>query len=387
MEKSIIVRYGEIFLKGKNKSYFERTLIHNIKNALASFEFNIYKISGRFIVNKYDDQNERAIIDKLTKVFGIHSVSPSVSFATSLAAITNYIGQIKLSVDTFKVDVNRADKLFELNSTELARILGAEVLKTNPNLKVNLKNPQATIFVDIRESKQTFVFYDIYKGAGGMPVSTSGKGLLLLSGGIDSPVAGYLMAKRGLTLNAIHFHSFPYTSEQAKQKVITLARILTEYTGDIKLHIVPFTKIQEEIHKNCSSEYMITLMRRFMMRIAETVAQKEDIKTIITGESLAQVASQTVESITATNSVIKTLPVFRPLIGNDKEDIVAIAKNINTFETSILPYEDCCTVFLPESPIIKPKLYKVEQEESKLNVADLINEAVQNIEVMVVTNK
>ena len=387
MEKSIIVRYGEIFLKGKNKSYFERTLIHNIKNALASFEFNIYKISGRFIVNKYDDQNERAIIDKLTKVFGIHSVSPSVSFATSLDAITNYIGQIKLSVDTFKVDVNRADKLFELNSTELARILGAEVLKTNPNLKVNLKNPQATIFVDIRESKQTFVFYDIYKGAGGMPVSTSGKGLLLLSGGIDSPVAGYLMAKRGLTLNAIHFHSFPYTSEQAKQKVITLARILTEYTGDIKLHIVPFTKIQEEIHKNCSSEYMITLMRRFMMRIAETVAQKEDIKTIITGESLAQVASQTVESITATNSVIKTLPVFRPLIGNDKEDIVAIAKNINTFETSILPYEDCCTVFLPESPIIKPKLYKVEQEESKLNVADLINEAVQNIEVMVVTNK
>ena len=215
-----------------------------------------------------------------------------------------------------------------------------------------------------------------------MPVGSSGGGLLLLSGGIDSPVAGFLMSKRGMPLHAIHFHSFPYTSELAKDKVISLAKIISEYTGNITLHIVPFTKIQEEIHKHCRPEYMITLMRRFMMRISEIVATENNLKAIITGESLAQVASQTIESITVTNNAINSLPVLRPLIAMDKENIIEISKKINTYNTSILPYEDCCTVFLPENPLIKPKLEKVLKEESRLNVEELISNAISNIEVI-----
>lgn len=384
MNKAILVRYGELFLKGKNKNYFENTLFENIKNQLSGFTFNIYKISGRIIINKYNPDDENQIIDILTKVFGISSLSPCICVKTDEKEILNYLATIKVNTNTFRVTVNRADKTFKYKSIEFERVLGGVVLKNNPDLKVNLSNPETTIYVDIRENGETFIFYQHIKGSGGMPVGTSGKAMLLLSGGIDSPVAGYLMAKRGLTLEAVHFHSFPYTSEQAKQKVIELAKILSHYSGEIKLHIVPFTEIQEVIYKNCNNEYLITIMRRFMMRIAERIAINNGAGAIITGESLAQVASQTMQSMTVTNNVIENLPVFRPLIAFDKEDIIKISKKINTFNISILPYEDCCTVFLPKHPVIKPKLEKVIKEESYLNVEKLINSAILATEVVII---
>ena len=246
--------------------------------------------------------------------------------------------------------------------------------------------PDTVVNVDIRENGSAYIFYDIVKGVSGMPVGTSSKGLLLLSGGIDSPVAGFMMAKRGMPLEAIHFYSFPYTSELAKQKVIDLAKIMSEYTGPIKIHMVKFTHVQESIHEHCNPEYMITLMRRIMMRVAERIARKTNSKAIITGESLAQVASQTIESITVTNAVIKNTPVLRPLIGMDKDDITEISRKIGTFNTSILPYEDCCTVFLPDHPIIKPKMDKVLHEEQKLDIEALIAEAMENVEIVEANN-
>jgi thiamine biosynthesis protein ThiI len=238
------------------------------------------------------------------------------------------------------------------------------------------------VSVDIRENGQTFIFHEIIMCAGGMPVGTSGSGLLLLSGGIDSPVAGYMMAKRGMPITAIHFHSYPYTSEQAKEKVVDLGKIISKYTGHFKLHVVSFTKIQEELHEKCNEEFMITLMRRIMYRIAERLALKLGVQSIVTGENLGQVASQTVESMTVTNNVVKTLPIFRPLISFDKEEITKISKNIGAYETSILPYEDCCTVFLPKHPLIRPKVDKCEREESKLDLEKLIEDAMANIEVI-----
>ena len=238
------------------------------------------------------------------------------------------------------------------------------------------------MYVDIRETKFSYIYSKVINGLGGMPVGTSGSGLLLLSGGIDSPVAGYMMARRGMEINAIHFHSYPYTSESAKQKVIKLANIIKKFTGSFKLYVVSFTKIQENIHKNCSSSFMITLMRRIMFRIAEKIAKANNFQCIITGENLGQVASQTVESMTVTNAVIEDLPVFRPLISFDKDDISKIATKIGTFETSILPYEDCCTVFLPKHPVIKPSIDKCLKEEQKLDIMKLIDDALKDIEII-----
>ena len=382
MNNAILIRYGELFLKGKNKGFFEKTLINNIKKRLEIFNCKVKKISGRYYVFDYEKSDEFQIIETLSKIFGIHSVSPAVMLNTDMKTIEEYVSKIKVETATFRVTVKRADKTFPLTSNEFSAKLGGLVLKNNPNVKVDLFNAETDINIDIRENNVTFVFFEKINCLNGMPVGTSGKGLLLLSGGIDSPVAGFTMAKRGMTLSALHFHSYPYTSEQAKQKVIELAEILSEYTGNIKLYICKFTHIQEEIHKNCDPEYMITIMRRIMMRIAEKLCKIKKLQTIITGESLGQVASQTIESITVTNDVVKSLPVLRPLIGMDKEDITVIAKNINTFKTSILPYEDCCTVFLPEHPVIKPTLEKVLFEESKLNIDELVNEAIKDIEVL-----
>lgn len=385
MENAILIRYGELFLKGKNKGFFEKTLINNIKDRLKNFNCKTKKISGRYYVFGYDKSDEFQIIETLSKIFGIHSVSPAVLMETNQQQIEDYVSKIVVETKTFRVTVRRADKSFPLTSNEFSAKLGGLVLKNNPNVKVDLFNAETDINVDIRENNMTFVFFEKINCLNGMPVGTSGKGLLLLSGGIDSPVAGFTMAKRGMTLSALHFHSYPYTSEQAKQKVFELAQILSEYTGNIKLYVCKFTKIQEEIHKNCAPEYMITIMRRIMMRIAEKLCHKKKLQTIITGESLGQVASQTIESITVTNAVVKSMPVLRPLIGMDKEDITIIAKNINTFKTSILPYEDCCTVFLPEHPVIKPSMEKVLEEEGKLNIDQLVSEAVREME-MVETN-
>lgn len=383
MNEVILIRYGEIHLKGKNRGYFEKVLINNIKNALQQYDCEVSRIAGRYVVQGYDSENRESILERLQQIFGIYSVSPAIELESNINDIEEYAKQIRLPQNcSFKVEVNRADKLFPLKSYELASRLGGIILDNNPMVTVDVHNPEHYVYVDIRESGKTYIYYEVIKCAGGMPVGTGGRGLLLLSGGIDSPVAGYQLAHRGMSISAIHFHSYPYTSESAKQKVLTLAKLLSVYAGDFKVYIVSFTKIQEAIHKYCKEEYMITIMRRIMFRIAERLSNRHRLQAIITGESLAQVASQTVESMTSTNEVIKLLPVFRPLIGMDKDQIVEIAKKIGTFDTSILPYEDCCTVFLPEHPLIKPVLSKVHEEEKKLNIEELIADAMANIEVI-----
>ncbi len=386
MKEVILIRYGEIFLKGKNYSFFENTLFKNIKRRFKGINLSLEKISGRFLVSNFSKQDKELIISKLKTVFGIVSISLAYEVETNLENISTVCETINITEPTFKVETKRADKTFNLKSYELSAKMGEIILKNNPNTKVDVHNPQQIIFIEVRQNLKTYIFYNKITCLGGMPVSTSGKAMLLLSGGIDSSVAGFLMAKRGLCLNAIHFYSFPYTSPQAKQKVIDLANIIKKYTGDIRLFVVPFTKIQEEIHKNCDSEYMVTLVRRFMMRIAEKVAIQNNCSALITGENLAQVASQTVESITVTNQMSKQLPIFRPLISFDKIEITNIAEKIGTYETSILPYEDCCSVFLPDNPVTHPKIEKLEKNEALLEVNELINEAIKNIEIIDIKN-
>lgn len=382
MEKVILIRYSEIFLKGKNFGFFEKKLYENIVDSLSDFSCDVVKMNKRFYVENFADSDAKKIIDKITKVFGICSLSLAVKLNTDLKEIDEYVSTLKINTKTFRVTVNRADKRFPMTSIDYSKSLGGIVLKSNHNLVVDLHNPDTTVFVDIRENGMTFVYTDSIDCLGGMPVGTSGRGLALLSGGIDSPVAMYMMAKRGMTLGAVHFHSYPYTSENAKQKVIKLGKIVSNYSGHFRLYVVSFTKIQEEIHKHCDGDFMITIMRRIMFRIAERLAKANHYQCIITGENLGQVASQTVESMTVTNAVVKELPVFRPLISFDKEDISNVAKNIGTFETSILPYEDCCTVFLPKHPVIKPKIEKCEKEESRLDIESLIDDAINNVEII-----
>ena len=382
MENVIIIRYGEIFLKGKNFGFFEKTLVDNIEKQLVSFNCVFNRLNKRFYVSGYEPKYEKKIIEALRCVFGIHSLSPAVKVGSSEAEINNYVSTIKLGGKSFRVSVNRADKRFPIPSMEYGAKLGGVLLKNNHDAKVDLHTPEITVNVDIRENDTTFIYHQVISARGGMPVGTSGSGLVLLSGGIDSPVAAYMMAKRGMPISALHFHSYPYTSEDAKNKVIELAKIVSKYTGHFKMYICKFTEIQEAIHKNCNSEFMITLMRRIMYRIAEKVAINNNIASIITGENLGQVASQTVESLTVTNAVVEKLPIFRPLIAFDKEDITKISKDIGTYETSILPYEDCCTVFLPKHPLIKPKLDKCLKEEQKLDIEGLIENAIANIEVI-----
>ena len=382
MKKVVIIRYCEIHLKGKNKGYFERLLGDNIKHALKDLDFKYVKIPARYLIEDFSEDDLDEIVSRLQKVSGIHSISVAILVPSEKEIIyQTALDLCKDKVGTFKVDTNRADKRFPVHSVDLSRELGGLILsKYAKNLSVKIKNPDFCVNIDIRESGDTLIFTDVIKCMGGMPVGGGGKGLLLLSGGIDSPVAGYMMAKRGMKLKALHFHSYPYTSDQAKEKVIDLAKKLSLYAGDIELYVVSVTKIQEAIHENCSEELMITMLRRFMMRIAERLANSIGAQAIITGESLGQVASQTIESLTTSNAVIENIPVLRPLIAFDKLDIIAIAEKIDTFETSILPYEDCCTVFLPKFPAIKPRLDKVEKEEQNLNVDELINEAFTNIE-------
>lgn len=380
---TILIRYGEIFLKGNNRGYFESALAKNIRTALENFKFKFVRAQNRFLLEDYDEAYETDIIDKLTKIFGIHSVSVAVKVKSTEEELEKAaVLMMKDKSGTFRVTVNRADKKIQKSSMELAARLGGAVLESNPNLTVNLHVFDTDLYVDIRENGLSYLFTDKIMGAGGMPVGTAGAGMVLLSGGIDSPVAAYMMAKRGLKLHAIHFHSAPYTSEMAKQKVVDLAGIVKNYSGPIVLHVIPFTDVQLKIHEKCPAELMITIMRRFMMRIAERVAKANSCGALITGESLGQVASQTMESITVTNGVIEDLPVFRPLIGMDKTEIMDIARNIDTYDTSILPYEDCCTVFLPKNPVIRPKLETVLKAEAKLDVETLIAACIENQEII-----
>lgn len=381
MEKCIIVRYCEIHLKGKNRGYFEKLLQTNIQNALSGISHKLKVMHSRYLIENYNEDEYNLIVEKLKKVAGVHTISPAMVVDSDYGTIKEVAFELcKDRSGTFKVETNRADKTFPLDSMSVSRNLGGDILENFPDLKVDVKNPTFVVNVDIREDGKTFVYNEIIRCLSGMPVGSAGRGLLLISGGIDSPVAGYLTCKRGMKVDCLHFHSFPYTGEAAKQKVIDLTKRIGDFNGGINLYIVSFTHIQEAIHKNCPEEFMITLMRRFMMRIAERLAKRLGDQAIITGESLGQVASQTIESITSSNSVVENLPVLRPLIMFDKLDIIEISKKIDTYDISVLPYEDCCTVFLPKFPAIKPNLEKVIQAESRLNVEELIAEALDNIE-------
>ncbi len=385
MEKVIIIRYCEIHLKGNNRGYFEKVFQENLERALKGIRHEIRRPSGRYIVEGFEEERADEIVARLSKVFGTHTLSVAYKVSAELETIYRTVLSIAPQSGTFKVQTNRADKRFPLDSMQMNAEIGGRLLSAVPQLKVDVREPEHILYIDIRENGTALVFGKYVKGAGGMPVGTAGKGMLLLSGGIDSPVAGYMIAKRGMKIDAIHFHSYPYTNLQAREKVEELARILSEYTCGLQLHVVSVTHIQEEIHRLCPPEMMITLLRRFMMRIAERTAQKNGAQCIVTGESLGQVASQTIEGITSSESVVERLPVLRPLIGLDKTEIIEVSRRIGTYDTSILPYEDCCTVFLPKHPLIRPDLAEVEREEARLDVERLIEEALTSAETVAIS--
>lgn len=381
--KVVIIRYSEIHLKGNNREFFESALISNIKHVLQDYTYEFARSNARYIIRKFDESQLEQIVDAVKNVFGVHSLSVAEEVDSNVEQIKAAALALAPTSGSFKVNTNRADKKFPIHSMNLSADIGGDILETNPSLTVDLFHPDHVVNIDIRENGKTFVYSEIIKAVNGMPVGTAGKGVVMLSGGIDSPVAAYMMAKRGMTLRAVHFHSFPYTSMQAKQKVLDLAKLVKKYSLRMTVDVVSFTEIQTAIHEKCPEEYMITIMRRFMMRIAEKLARMNGCGAVITGESLGQVASQTLESITSTNSVAN-IPVFRPLIGFDKDEIIEIAERIGTFKTSILPYEDCCTIFLPKKPVTKPRLDAVLKVESALDVDTLVNNAMQNIETIVI---
>jgi len=388
-EDWIIVRFGEITVKGRNRTRFEELMLARVKEALASFVRLTYdKSYGRLYIRLNGESFDR-VADRLKDVFGIVSFSPAIRTANELAAIREAALSVMRAVDpqprTFKVSVKRAYKGFPHDSREMNHLVGAHVLRNTPNLKVDVHRPEVELKVEIRE-EGTFVHCRTVPAAGGFPLGMNGKAMLLLSGGIDSPVAGWMMLRKGLELEAVHFHSYPYTSEQSKEKVVALARRLAYYGGRMKLHVVPFTELQTRLARTGYEHLMVTLMRRAMLRIAERLAEKSGAMALVTGESLGQVASQTLASIKVIGRAA-TLPVLRPLVAMDKLDIIRVAERIGTYETSILPYEDCCTLFVPKSPAPNPNLRIVERAERRLgeDMERLIREAVGATETIEVT--
>lgn len=376
--KCMLVKYAsEITLKGLNRKYFEDLLVTNLRKAIGK-SYRIVKESGRIYIDGYSEE----LIDKVRNTFGITSVAVADITEKEMDKIgeiaVNQMKELK-DVKTFKVESKRSDKKFPLQSLEISREIGGIILKNVEGLKVDVHNPEVVVTVEIRD--KAYIYSKEYKGVAGMPYGSAGKGVLLLSGGIDSPVAGYMMAKRGLELTCVYYHSHPYTSERAKEKVIDLAKKLIKYTGHIKLYVAPFTEIQMQIIEKCKENELTIIMRRFMMQVAEQVAKKENALALITGESLGQVASQTLESMMVTNSDLE-LPVFRPLVGMDKLDIIEISRKIDTYETSILPFEDCCTIFVPKHPKTKPRLYDIKSSEQLLDVAKLIENCMENMEII-----
>lgn len=384
MKKVILARYGEIHLKGGNREIFLRQLKKNLDRRVRECGLNakVNVNDSRVIVDDYAGVDECSLLDILTTTFGLVSVSVASLVPATPEAILESMKTFEVNnpsrVCTFKVEVNRADKAFPIQSNAFAAECGAVVLEQNPNAAVDVINPDVVIYVDIRRGG-AFVYDMVYNGPGGLPVGVSGRCVVMLSGGIDSPVAAYLAAKRGLSVDFIHFATPPYTSELALEKVAKLRDIITKYTGRSRLYVVPFTEISEAIRKNCREEYIITLMRRFMVRIAESISIDKGIDCIITGENLAQVASQTIQGIASNNACSKILPILRPLITYDKGEIIDLAKGIGTYETSIQPHLDCCTVFVPARPVIKPGLAAAQVEENKLNVEILVKKAIQDI--------
>lgn len=385
MEKIIIIKYGELSTKKDNINYFLSCLKDNIINSVG--KYNIKFDRGRMFIQT-DNSNYDEIVSKLQNVFGIHEINLGYKIdSNDINDIeNNLINLLKdKSFKTFKVETKRSYKNYSMNSMEISRYLGGVVLKNFNDIKVDVHNPELLINIEVR-SDNAYIYFDKIAGIGGYPVGSLGKGMLMLSGGIDSPVSGYLALKRGVRIEGIYFESPPHTSEAAKNKVLELTRILTKYSGYVKLHIVNFTNIQESIYKNIPHEYLITIMRRMMYRISERIAKRSNAKVIINGESIGQVASQTLTSMLAINSVIN-MPVIRPVACLDKLEIIDIAKKIGTYETSILPYEDCCTIFVPEHPVINPTIEKCVEYEKLIDVDGLINEAVNNVEVIKVENK
>lgn len=383
MRHVILVRYGEISLKGLNRNYFIDLLVKNIRNVLKHLDsVKVQKIQGRIIVHISDEQLSEGLT-AVQKVFGIVSVSPAVVVESDMAVIEQVVLEEarKVSFKTFKVSAKRGDKRFPIQSPEIGRRLGAVILKNIDGLKVDMHQPELNMWVEVRE--ETYIYHEFIPCHGGLPVGCSGKTALLLSGGIDSPVAGWMMAKRGVELIGVYFHSFPFTSDRAKEKVIDLAKIVSQYCGRFSLYVVPFTDIQTKIVEVCPERQTTIIIRRYMMRIAQEIARRNGAMSLTTGESLGQVASQTQEGLNATNAVVD-LPVFRPLIGMDKQEIVAIAEDIGTFETSILPYEDCCTIFVPKHPETRPKREVVEKSEIPMAaiVGPMIEKAIADAEVI-----
>lgn len=391
-EHIFIVRCGEVALKGMNKPYFERMLLDRIKKLLKKFDgVKAYRHEGLIFVRADKELNpgtegKQAILKEIGKVFGVASISPAMECESTMEDIGQTAVEYMMEaieergVKTFKVNAKRADKNFPVKSPDISRQIGAAVLKGCKILKVDVHNPDVKLFVDVRHDK-SYVYQDKIPGFGGLPLGTNGKGMSLLSGGIDSPVATWMMAKRGMMIEAVHFHSFPYTSQRAREKVEELAALVATYCGRFRMHVINLLPIQEQIVQNCPEEETTILVRRFMMRIAEELAAGNGCSMLITGENLGQVASQTAEALVVTDASVK-MPVMRPLIGLDKTDIMDLAKEIGTYDKSIEPYEDCCTVFLPKHPATKPKLERILASESKLDCEGLIREAIEKEEIV-----
>ncbi len=391
MSKAFLIKYAEIGLKGKNRSIFEKRLVSDISHALRNFKenFKVLRPQGRIFIEFKEDVSDDNVISALGFVFGIAGISPIFEtdvkdFDELSKEIIGYLKTQDISeYTTFKVNARRSKKNYPLNSMEINSQLGEAVLLNYPYLKVDVHKPQLNISVEIRE--KVSVYIKEVSGLNGLPKGSGAKATLLLSGGIDSPVAGFMMAKRGCPINAVYFHAPPYTSERAKQKVVDLAGLVSRYTGEIRLYSVNFTKIQMAIYEHCPHEELTIIMRRYMMRIAEYFANKEGSLGLVTGESLGQVASQTMESLLCTDSVV-TLPIYRPLIGLDKLEIIERAEKIGTYETSILPFEDCCTIFVAKHPVTKPRLHIIEKSEERLSeiISELVDEAINTAEIIIV---
>lgn len=384
MDEIILLKLGEIVLKGLNRRSFEDKLIGNAQRRLRPFgKFRVYtKQSTLYVEPQEDSCDLDGAYEAMKRLFGVVGLSRARACAKDrdamLQTAQEYLGDRLAAARTFKVESKRADKTFPMTSIQLSQYVGGELDERYPNLKVDVHHPELTVYLEVRDYA-AYVHADPEPGAGGLPVGINGRAVSLLSGGIDSPVASWMIAKRGIALEMVHFFSYPYTSEEAKQKVLTLAKLLTPWCGRLMVHVVPFTAIQEELRRKCPEELFTILMRRFMMRIAEKVAERTKSGAIVTGECLGQVASQTMEAMKATGAVC-SLPILRPVVGMDKEEIVTIARKINTFETSILPYEDCCTVFTPRHPRLRPVLGELEAAEAALDVEGLVKAAVDGIE-------
>ena len=386
--KTFLIKYAEIGTKGKNRYKFEDVLCQQIKNHVAPLgEFSIRREYGRIFLYAESEYDFEDLIKELQKVFGIVGICPivvekNVDFEAIKTSVISYVKEVYQDEKlTFKVNARRTNKKFPMHSMEMNGELGHHILEACPNMKVDVHKPDVLLNVEVRE--QVYIYSKVIKGAGGLPVGTNGKAMLLLSGGIDSPVAGYMISKRGVELEAVYFNAPPYTSERAKQKVVDLARIVSGYSGTIRLHIVNFTDIQLAIYEKCPHEELTIIMRRYMMKIAEELARKNNCQALITGESIGQVASQTMHSLACTNEVC-TIPVFRPCIGMDKQEIVDVSEMIDTYETSILPYEDCCTIFVAKHPVTKPILDIIKRSETKLVdvIDDLMQTALDTVEVV-----